>query len=448
MDNKRIAEWKILKLGKKRDFAIIICITIIFLFVIGMNVRLIFQMTSNQTEEIGQMQLEGIKSDLQETVAKAEGVTTRMALLSEQLINSGTSLEDLEKFFIQKKAEQMEATNGVCFNVYIACREWTIIPDFDMPEDYHATERLWYKGAMENPESVYITNPYVDAASGVMCFTISKALPDNNTVVALDFNLSNVQQSILQMRSTGDHTALISTKGGMIIGYTDMSLVGEKIFKRLPEYEAVLSRVVQSKRNDSFVTNIEGRPHTIFSAETKNGWYMILSVDNDSFYRDSYNQIIFTILLSLIMIIAMIVFYLNAMKNGLQAEQALHVKEEFLSRLSKDLKDPLKNILQFSNVRTSELPENVSENAAHVRESALQLSDMLDNLLSFSTIVDSDKKNLDHERNFTQKSMATFSRNARLGVVAVLILAMLISLFICINTTFNWGDTKMNRDYG
>ncbi len=443
MANKRAAEWKILKLGKKRDFAIIIGITVIFLLVIAMNVRLIFQMTSNQTEEIGQMQLESIRGDLQETIAKAEGVTTRMALLSEQLINSGTSLEDLEKFYIQKKAEQMDATNGVCFNVYIACKDWAIIPDFDMPDDYHATERLWYKGALENPDQIYITNPYIDAASGVMCFTISKVLPDNNTVVALDFNFSDVQQSVLKMRSTGDHTALISTKGGMIIGYTDMSLVGEKIFKRLPEYEPILSRVVQSNRNESFVANIDGRPHTIFSAETKNGWYMILSVDNGAFYRDSYNQIIFTTLLSLIMIVVIIVFYLNSMKNGLQAEQALRVKEEFLSRLSKDLKDPLKNILQLSNIKSQ---ENISENAAQVRESALQLSDMLDNLLSFSTIVESDKRKLEREKKFSQQSMATFSRNARLGIVAVLILAMLISLFICISTTFSWGDTKMNRE--
>ena len=439
MKTNRAAEWKILKLGRKKDFAIIIGIAAIFLLVIAMNMRLIFQMTYNQTEEIGQMQLESIRGDLQETLARAEGFTTRMSLLSDQLLNSGTSLDDLEKFFIQKKAEQLDATNGVCFNVYIACKDWAIIPDFDMPDDYHATERLWYKGALENPDQVYITNPYIDAASGVMCFTMSKVLPDNETVVALDFNFSDVQQSILKMRSTGDHTALISTKGGMIIGYTDMSLVGEKIFKRLPEYETILSRVVQSNRNENFVANLEGRPHTIFSAATKNGWYMILSVDNEAFYRDSYNQIIFTTFLSLIMIVAMVIFYLNAMKNGLQAEQALHVKEEFLSRLSKDLKDPLKNILQNSNVKTS-------ESTAQVRESALQLSDMLDNLLSFSTIVESDKRKLEREKNFSQQSMATFSRNARLGIVAVLIAAMLVSLFICISTTFSWGDTKMNRE--
>ena len=125
--------------------------------VIAMNVRLIFQMTSNQTEEIGRMQLETIRGDLQGALANAENATMQVAMEAEQLINSGASLDELEIFFYQKQREQKTISNGVCFNVYITGKNWTVIPDFDMPEDYHAPERLWYKGAAENPEKVYIT---------------------------------------------------------------------------------------------------------------------------------------------------------------------------------------------------------------------------------------------------------------------------------------------------
>ena len=136
----------------------------------------------------------------------------------------------------------------------------------------------------------------------------------------------------------------------MIIGYTDMSLVGEKISDKLPEYENVFKRVLKAENNESFVAPIDGDDHTIFSTATTNGWYIILSIDNRAFYKDSYTQIFFTTLLSLIMMLAIIFFYLNAMRNGLRAENALHVKEEFLSRLSGELRDPLKNILNLSNV--------------------------------------------------------------------------------------------------
>ncbi len=439
LNQKIFNSWQILKSGRRADFIIIVVITLIFLCVIIMNVRLIFQMTSNQTEEIGKMQLEMIRDDLQGTLANAEGVTMQMAIEADQLINSGASLAEIEKFFYAKKREQFALTNGVCFNVYITTKSWTIIPDFNMPADYHAPERIWYKGAAENPDKVYISEPYPDAAGNGICFTMSKMLDDNETVVALDFTLSDIQRSILRMTSTSDRAALIVTKSGMIIGYNDMSIVGEKISKRLPEYENILLRVLSTNNHDNFSAQLNDREHTIFSSQTKNGWYMILSVDNDAFYRESYRQIIFTIALSFAMMFSIIFFYLNAMKNGLQAENALRVKEEFLSRLSTELRTPLHNILDLS----SEKVLTQDEKAAKVRESALKLSDMLDNLFSFSTIVSNDKKKLDATENFTESELSKVSRHSRTGIIAVLIVAMILNLGICVDTTINWGNTAM-----
>ena len=441
-----LKDWQILKDGKRSDFMIITAITGIFLLVILMNVRLIFQMTSNQAEEIGQAQLEIIRSDFQDALQTAENTTMKLAMETEQLLKANTPLKDIENFFRNRKREQKNLTDGVCFNVYVANNEWTIIPDFDMPPEYHATERLWYKGAAENPGKVYITEPYIDAMTGKMCYTISKMLTDKKTVVATDFNLSEIQYLIRKMGATSDRKALIVTKSGMIIGYTDMKLVGEKISEKLPDYEEILSHIIQSDNNESFIAQIDGDEHTIFSSATTNGWYMILSVDNWAFYKTGYLQMIFTTVLSLLMMFAIIFFYLNAMKNGLRAEKALRVKEEFLSRLSHELRDPLRNILDLSSTKTVESGAPPAEYAAQVRESALRLSDMLENLFSFSTIVSSDKKNLSANKNFQDEELSKVSRYSRIGVIAVLIVAMSLAFGICFNTTTNLGDTKMNRE--
>ena len=216
----RLEDWKILKSGSRKDYWIMAAITAIFLLVMAMKVNIIFEITAHQTEEIGQMQLENIRSELQGTITKAEEVLSRVASDSEKLLSNGITREELEKFFYAQKAEQKSLTNGVCFNVYIARKEWAIIPDFNMPADYHAAERLWYKGAQENPGEVFITPPYIDAMTGEMCFTMSKMLSDGETVVSLDFNFSDLQKSVSKMTSTGDSRALIVSKSGMIIGYT------------------------------------------------------------------------------------------------------------------------------------------------------------------------------------------------------------------------------------
>ena len=356
-------EWKILRDGKFTDFAIIAGITLLFLSVIAMNVNLIFDMTSNQTEEIGQMQLENIRGDFESKIINSENATTQIASEAEILISNNTSQENLADFFIKKKLEQKNLSNGICFNVYIANKDWAIIPDFDMPEDYHANEHLWFKGAAENRGIVYISEPYIDAASGGMCFTMSKMLSDNETVVALDFNFSDMQESISRMTSNSDRNALIVTQTGMIIGYSDMSLVGEHIDKKLPEYRKILDRVVSSNTHESFTAELDGNSQTIFSSETNNGWYMILSADNFALYKDSYRQMLITILVSLLMISVIVIFYLNGVKNRLQTEKALKVKEEFLSKLSMELREPLNRILKLSNIDALET-ENPAENAA------------------------------------------------------------------------------------
>ena len=110
-------------------------------------------------------------------------------------------------------------------NVYIAGADWHIVPDFNAPEGFHAAERVWYIGEQDCPGEVFISEPYLDANGGGMCFTVSTLLSDGETVVGMDLNFSEAQQSILRMTQGRGQTAMIVTSGGLIAGYTDMSLV-------------------------------------------------------------------------------------------------------------------------------------------------------------------------------------------------------------------------------
>ena len=80
-------------------------------------------------------------------------------------------------------------------------------PRLRRPDDYHAAERLRHIGAKENFGQVYITEPYLDANTGNMRFTVSTMLSDGDTVVAMDFNFSKLQESILQMTDNKEYGA-------------------------------------------------------------------------------------------------------------------------------------------------------------------------------------------------------------------------------------------------
>ena len=185
-------------------------------------------------------------------------------------------------------------------------------------------------GAQDCPGEVFISEPYIDIITGDMCFTVSTMLSDNDTVIGADYNFTKLQESIARMTEGTDRTALIVTKKGMIVGYTDMSYVGEILNLKLSEYSDIFARVTASKTHPSFRISLNGRRQTIFSSETSNQWYMILCVDNWALYRDGYRQLIINTAINLLLVIVIIVFYLMSVHNRIKSEKALEVKEEFL----------------------------------------------------------------------------------------------------------------------
>ena len=433
-------EWITVNQGSRGDFMTIFAITVTFILIIALNIIFIFQMTATQTQEIGQMQLEKIRSDLQGSIDNAERMTLRVAVRAEQMIGANASNSIIEKFFEHEQREQKILSDGQCFNVYIANKDWMILPEGTLPDDYRAADRNWYIGAAQNPGKIFITEPYVDAAGHGLCFTVSMMLSDKNTVVALDFNFVDVQNSINKMDTDNDRTALIVNKDGMIIGCMDENLIGEKLSKNLPEYQKVLDKIISLPSHESFRTEINGQSNTIFFSLTDNGWYMILSVNDFSLYKDDYRHLMLNSAVSILMIFVIVFYYLKSMKNRLQAQKALNAKEEFLQGLSKELRAPLQKILNLSSNE-----ETSSDDTAKIREAALKLSEMIDNLFSFSTIVKENDKNLE-KRADKNLHLSKVSRTARQRIIAVLTIALIFRIGISIYTNMGWGESKMTRE--
>ena len=166
--------FKIIRNANKFDKRIIIAIIFIFLIIIALNLHLVFKMLSNQTEEIGQMQLEKIRSDLQQTLTSAENTTERIAIESEQLLNNNLERQNLDNYFQRQCKVQADIFKGACLEVYIAGQDWAIIPGFDIPENYHPPERLWYKELSKIPAEflfqnlIYFRGKFINISNGIL----------------------------------------------------------------------------------------------------------------------------------------------------------------------------------------------------------------------------------------------------------------------------------------
>jgi hypothetical protein len=146
--------------------------------------------------------------------------------------------------------------------------------------------------------------------TGEMCYTMSILLSDGKTVVAMDFTLSEIQQSVEKMTLNDGSTAMIVTSEGLIVGYTDMSFVGKELKKTLPMYQDLFEDILIRSGEESFKFKVDGKRSTIFYSVTKNNWYMILSMDDSELYKTTIKQIMLNIFITLLMLVLIIILFM------------------------------------------------------------------------------------------------------------------------------------------
>ncbi|MBR4545755.1 MAG: response regulator [Oscillibacter sp.] len=424
--------------------SVTIAIVLTFLAVIFMNVTLILNQTAAQSDKIGNIQLDVIRGDLQETITAAETDVLRVAIAAEQFMDSRPSMDEISRFFETRRDSLL--SNDSFMNVYIAGGDWHVIPTFDAPPDYHAAERLWYLGAKENPGEVYITEPYKDARTGTMCFTVSTMLSDGETVVAMDLNFSKAQESIQRMTNGSDQTAMIITSGGLIAGYTDMSLVGERAEDRLPDYTDVIRRVASSHEHDSFRVRVGGQSRVVFSSETSNGWFLILSADTAALYADSYRQMIMMAAVNLLMLAAVLVFYVTGIRDRQRTADAMEEERHLIDALSDRLKKAAAKIVRLSDWNLIEETESPPETVLQIKESGLQLIEAMENLRSCSDLL---RKPPEQEREKAGNdggAIGAPSRKVRNGIIVTLLVSLALILALCVRSAVNLGDARMSRE--
>lgn len=426
-----------MKSGK--NAGVIILVASLLLAVTFMNTGMVFRQTTQQTKDSGIYQLETISGELESTINDAEKLTMELAIASREYLDNKDALET---FIYGKKTELLDGETGA-FNVFIANSNLVIIPDFEMPEDFVTTERVWYTGAKKSGGKTYVTPPYQDAMTGNICYTVSVMLEDGDTVLGVDYTMENIQAHIAQMYEAGSRNAVIVTDEGIIAGCSDETLIGKKLVNALPDYAGIWSL---SKRTSEVATarvKADFLYENLFATKSGNGWYLIVSESNWDLYKNSYIQLMVTAFLSLALFVTVIILYLLAVKNQKRAENALASKEEFLSGITGELHEPLSRILDCSSKGNRENIDDYDAEMARIHAAGERLSEMIGQIIAYSSIMRTGKKKDSSEKLGKGKGM---NKRFRTMILAFMILVMIISLYTNISATCRWGNVLMQSE--
>ncbi len=186
----------------------LLIITVFSFIVSALLTRMI---ATTQVKESAKLYTEQINSAMDSKVSMISAIAAG--------INCGTisEAEDILAYVDSMVAsdEQVSAVYS-CYNDNTTIMSGGWVP----PDDFVVTDRAWYKGAQENPDKVYISEPYVDEQSGGICITLSMATYKNgviNGVVGMDMYMDNLKSLIEESYDGGNYVFLATASGTILV---------------------------------------------------------------------------------------------------------------------------------------------------------------------------------------------------------------------------------------
>lgn len=151
-----------------------------------------------------------------------------------------------EAKWLQKSLENFLNAHDDVANVYMASENGKFImaPNAEIEEGFDATQRDWYKEAINNPKEVVVSQPYIDVVSKKIMVAYSKAVFNDKGelqgVIAIDKNLEKLSDTVKKIDNMNSAYSTIFTPNGTIIADEDSNIIGKNV-NDLPWIEKVLN---------------------------------------------------------------------------------------------------------------------------------------------------------------------------------------------------------------
>ncbi|ONI39191.1 hypothetical protein AN639_05880 [Candidatus Epulonipiscium fishelsonii] len=233
---------------------------------------------------------------------------------------------------------------------------------------YEPTIREWYIGALETDE-LYLTSPYVDAASGKMVVSISKKVVDgNNTIGVLLIDITiDVLTNIIKEANENSETYLfvIDEEGNIAIHPNEKYNPNENGATHLNSVSGDYSEILNSQENEvNNATTVNGDSvYSTYTSIPHTSWIIISNYSKDSMYQNIFVQIILSIIVVLgAMIISGIIIKLFNNRYILPLEQLVGTLNEIKNgNLNISTSEIKKNSFEVNSLveATEDLSQNI-----------------------------------------------------------------------------------------
>lgn len=325
---------------KKRWYVFTLISIIIALFImVAYNYTVFNSNIVQNMEEIGSTKLAQVAEELEAYLDKGMNVVQTTTVSVEYMMANNASSEDIEEFLVYESKRYKEEIDdnftgiyGLFNGDYIDGIGW--VPD----ADYDPKTRDWYTVATKAKGAPALVSPYLDAQTNTIMVSVSEMLSDNESVLSLDIEMNQIQEITESISLNNIGYGFVVDNNGLVVAHKDINEKGKNYLEDSSYMKPLLEEIKLSPKK-RFQTTINGEEVTVFSNTVMNNWNVIMIVDNDTLFADSYatlkRNILVCTAISLLIIAFFIITFLRtnrAMKLDAQSTQKIETMNQKIIR--------------------------------------------------------------------------------------------------------------------
>jgi signal transduction histidine kinase/CheY-like chemotaxis protein len=398
-------------------YKMIFPLIVILLFMIAMVVytsRTLHTVAVSNIREVGEDRISNVSAELENYLYTTKSVLWVTADTVDHMIRNGYSNADITAYITEETKNQAAKFDenytgiyGYINAAYIDGVGW--VP----PAGYSATERDWYRIAIEAGGDAALVPPYVDAQTGAVIISISRMLPNSANVLSMDVTLNRIQNMMGGLKVKGKGYGFIVDENGLIIAHADVNKRG--FYMDTDTAGADFFNAITEDSMGYFNYEYEGEMNTVFVNKVMDQWYVVIVVSDKELYREESTQMLVTIAICLVIFLMISAFYylgycneqiyahrveemkMEERKQEYEtkmlilekdaADKANKAKSNFLANMSHEIRTPMNAIIGMGEMILRETREDKTRKYASDIESAGKtLLSIINDILDLSKI--------------------------------------------------------------
>ena len=222
-------------------------------------------------------------------------------------------LTDETNYIIASLDPETTGLYGWFNNDYLDGSGW--VPD----PDYVATERPWYKETLKSNEKITFVEPYLDAETGTVMMTVSALMSDDESVVAMDVSLDEVQHIVENVAAeTEGSQALVINEDGIVVAHSDKSQLGKNYLNETGTLGSLVATKLLKEGLTQFDVDTKEGKFSVYCNDLEGRWYSVSLINADIWYKPlQWTTLIFS-LIAIVMVVFLIFVFLRLNAKNLE----------------------------------------------------------------------------------------------------------------------------------